>query len=146
MGFYCEVMSYHYSTRTGISRSTVTKPDIFPPNGKNVDINKSGVELVPLMEDEDEGIFVRSVAKRVDNLREMHLADWYKTHPEDDTFNLLKNPVQGFPAGGINNYPVIQGPDNTASVFTLGSRLEMLAARHKIFGAALKYNPSTGSY
>eukprot|EP00957_Ditylum_brightwellii_P015525 1169915-Ditylum_brightwellii.AAC.1 len=66
------------------------------------------------MEDEDEGIFVKSVANRVDNLKNMHLADWYKTHPEDDPTNLLKSPVQGLSAGGMN-HPVNQGPGNTAS-------------------------------
>eukprot|EP00957_Ditylum_brightwellii_P051338 3893748-Ditylum_brightwellii.AAC.1 len=67
------------------------------------------------------------------------------THPEDDPTNLLKSPVQGIPTGGMN-YPVNQGPDKSASVITLGSRLEMLAASHNIFGAALDYDPSTGSY
>eukprot|EP00957_Ditylum_brightwellii_P063501 4820212-Ditylum_brightwellii.AAC.1 len=65
------------------------------PNDKNVDTNKSGFELLPLMEDKDEGIFVKSVAKRVDNLKDMHLFDWYKTYPEDDPTNLLKSLVQG---------------------------------------------------
>eukprot|EP00957_Ditylum_brightwellii_P177430 13514844-Ditylum_brightwellii.AAC.2 len=119
MGFYGEVMSYRYSSRTGISGIIVTKPGMSLPNDKNVDINKSGVKLLHLREDKDESIFVRGVAKRVDNLREMHLADWYKTHPDDDPTNLLKSPVQGFPAGEINNYPVNQGPDNTVSVIAL---------------------------
>eukprot|EP00957_Ditylum_brightwellii_P005701 434286-Ditylum_brightwellii.AAC.1 len=146
MEFYGEVMSYHYSSRTVISGFSVTKPDMSPPNDKNIDINKSGFELLPLMKDKDEGLFVRSVTKRVDNMKDLHLADWYKTHPKDDLTNLLKSPVQGLPAGEMN-YPVNQqGPDDTASVITLGSRLEMPAARHKIFGAALDYNPSTGSY
>eukprot|EP00957_Ditylum_brightwellii_P117127 8933050-Ditylum_brightwellii.AAC.1 len=64
-----------------------------PPNDKNVDINKSEVVLLPLIEDKHEGIFVKSVAKRVDNLKNMHQDDWYKTHPEDDPTNLLKSPV-----------------------------------------------------
>eukprot|EP00957_Ditylum_brightwellii_P133710 10194747-Ditylum_brightwellii.AAC.1 len=80
-----------------------------------------------------------------DNLKDIHLAEWYKTHTEDDITNLLKSPVQGLPAGGMS-CPVNQGSDNTASVITLGSRLEMLTARHKIFGAAIYYDPSTGSY
>eukprot|EP00957_Ditylum_brightwellii_P174169 13260157-Ditylum_brightwellii.AAC.1 len=42
MGFYGEVMSYCYLSRTGISGFTVTKPDMSPPNHKNVDIKKSG--------------------------------------------------------------------------------------------------------
>eukprot|EP00957_Ditylum_brightwellii_P088153 6714552-Ditylum_brightwellii.AAC.1 len=54
MGFYGEVMSYCYSPRTGISGFTATKPDLSPPTDKNVDINKSGVELLHLMEDKDE--------------------------------------------------------------------------------------------
>eukprot|EP00957_Ditylum_brightwellii_P025076 1897710-Ditylum_brightwellii.AAC.1 len=136
-------MSYCYSSRTGISGLTVTRPDMSLLNDKNVDINKSGVELLPLMEDKDEDIFVKSVAKRVDNLKDMHQAGWYKTHPEDDQTNLLKSSVQGVPSGGMKTYPVNQGLDNTASVIALGSRLEMLAAMHKIFGAALDYDPST---
>eukprot|EP00957_Ditylum_brightwellii_P062868 4769737-Ditylum_brightwellii.AAC.1 len=53
--------------------------------------------------------------------------------------------MQGLPAGGMN-HPANQGPGNIASVITLGSRLEMLVARHKIFGASLDHDPSTGSY
>eukprot|EP00957_Ditylum_brightwellii_P199328 15193860-Ditylum_brightwellii.AAC.1 len=75
MGFYGEVTSYCYSSRTGISGFAVTNPYMTPPNDKTLDIKKSGVELLPFMEDEDKGIFLRSVAKRVDNLREMHLAE-----------------------------------------------------------------------
>eukprot|EP00957_Ditylum_brightwellii_P057415 4353371-Ditylum_brightwellii.AAC.1 len=145
MGFYGEVMSYCYSSKTGISGFTVTKPDMSSPNDKNVDINTPGVELLPLIEDKDEGLFVKSIAKRVDNLKDLHLADWYKTYPEDDPTNLLKSPVQGLPAGGMN-YPVNQGPDDTASLITLGSIIEILVLRRKIFGVAFDYDPSAGSY